>query len=214
MHRFTEVNDGAVSVRPWRLASCTSQLKRSQGDPFLCARRLDGAIVPPCRRTGLSGFRDKSPIPAARGSTCPALLIYGLFCEDWKALTTSCWNTPHLRNSRPYWKKGRYPKTWRGTWTKISTSPPTAGSSTSKKAYWSKSIRGVKSYRYGDISAIGAETGFASLGCTLALVTGGVKTLKMKPENPTAIRRCRPTPPISTPDKRTKPHPSRTATTA
>ena len=27
----------------------------SQGDPFLCARRLDGAIVPPCQRTCVVG---------------------------------------------------------------------------------------------------------------------------------------------------------------
>ena len=28
----------------------------SQGGPFLCARRLDGAIVPPCQRTCVVGL--------------------------------------------------------------------------------------------------------------------------------------------------------------
>ena len=50
-----------------------------------------------------------------------------------------------------------------------------------KRAVWSKSISAVTSYPYSDIRSFRADTGFASLGCNMSLVSGGVKTLAMKP---------------------------------
>ena len=51
-----------------------------------------------------------------------------------------------------------------------------------RRAVWSKSIKSVASYLYSDLRSFRADTGFASLGCNMVLVKGGVKTLPMKPQ--------------------------------
>ena len=51
-----------------------------------------------------------------------------------------------------------------------------------KTDFLQKTISTVTSYPYSDIRTFRAETGFMSLGCTMAMVIGDAKRLPMKPE--------------------------------
>ena len=165
-----------------------------------------GPSCPLVSAHALSGFRDKSPIPAARGFH----LLDGP--DIWAILRTlegvddKLLEHPAFARLPDELENGEIPESvaWnRDADVYVATDRRIIHL---QRAVWSKSIMSVASYLYSDLRSFRADTGFASLGCNMVLVKGGVKTLPMKPQTrqrfATVVRSHMPTHQVSETDPR------------
>ena len=141
-----------------------------------------GPSCPLVSAHALSGFRDKSPIPAARRFHLLDAPDIWAILRTLEGVDDKLLEDPAFARLPDELEDGEIPESvvWnRNADVYVATDRRIIHL---QRAVWSKSIKSVASYLYSDLRSFRADTGFASLGCNMVLVKGGVKTLPMKPQ--------------------------------